>query len=70
VLDHGHAFTGGQQTPAGEAVYLDDPDGNGLELYYDLPREQWTDEEGKLLVDKDLFKKLDPKDLLQELGPT
>ena len=70
VLDHGHAFTGGQQTPAGEAVYLDDPDGNGLELYYDGPREQWTDEEGKLLVDKDLFKKLDPKDLLQELGPT
>ena len=33
VLDHGHAFTGGQRTPAGEAVYLDDPDGNGLELY-------------------------------------
>jgi catechol 2,3-dioxygenase len=70
VLDHGHTFTGGQQTPAGEAVYLDDPEGNGLELYYDGPREQWTDEEGKLLVDKDLFKKLDPKDLLQELGPT
>ena len=70
VLDHGRTFTGGQQTPAGEAVYLDDPDGNGLELYYDLPREQWTDEEGKLLVDKDLFKKLDPKDLLEELGPT
>jgi catechol-2,3-dioxygenase len=51
-------------------VYLDDPEGNGLELYYDLPRERWTDEEGKLLVDKDLFKKLDPEDLLQELGPT
>ncbi len=70
VLDHGHAFTGSQQTPAGEAVYLDDPDGNGLELYYDNPRERWTDGEGKLLADRDLFKKLEPKDLLQELGPT
>jgi catechol 2,3-dioxygenase len=53
--------------PAGEAVYLDDPDGNGLELYYDGPREQWTDEEGKPLFDSD---QLDPKNLLEELGPT
>ena len=69
VLDHGHAFTGGRRTPAGEAVYLDDPDGNGPEPYYDGPRERWTDEEGKPLFDKDLFKKLDPKGLLKELGP-
>ena len=68
VLDHGHAFTFAQETPAGEAVYLDDPDDNGLELYYDNPREQWpTDAEGKPLFDKDLFGKLDPKDLLEEL---
>ena len=68
VLDHGHAFTFAQETPAGEAVYLDDPDDNGLELYYDNPREQWPAEpEGKPLFDKDLFGKLDPKDLLEEL---
>jgi catechol 2,3-dioxygenase len=24
-----------------EALYLDDPDGNGIELYWDRPREQW-----------------------------
>lgn len=24
-----------------EALYLRDPDGNGVELYYDRPREQW-----------------------------
>ena len=24
-----------------EAIYLRDPDGNGLELYWDRPREQW-----------------------------
>jgi catechol 2,3-dioxygenase len=70
VLDHGHDFTFAHQTPAGEAVYLNDPDGNGLELYYDLPREQWpTDEEGRPLFDGDLFGKLDPKELLEELGP-
>jgi catechol 2,3-dioxygenase len=67
VLDHGHDFTFAHQTPAGEAVYLDDPDGNGLELYYDLPRERWTDEKGRPLFDKDLFGELDPKDLLEEL---
>ncbi len=71
VLDQGHDFTFAHKTPAGEAVYLNDPDGNGLELYYDLPREQWpTDEEGRPLFDRDLFGKLDPKELLEELGPT
>jgi catechol 2,3-dioxygenase len=24
-----------------EAIYLHDPDGNGVELYWDRPREQW-----------------------------
>ena len=24
-----------------EALYLRDPDGNGVELYWDRPREQW-----------------------------
>ena len=38
------------------------------------PREQWTDEEGKPLVDTlfdiDLIKEMDPKGVLEELGPT
>ena len=24
-----------------EALYLQDPDGNGIELYYDRPEEEW-----------------------------
>jgi catechol 2,3-dioxygenase len=24
-----------------EAIYLRDPDGNGVELYWDRPREEW-----------------------------
>ena len=31
-----------------EAFYLSDPDGNGLELYRDRPREEWPLEDGKV----------------------
>jgi catechol 2,3-dioxygenase len=24
-----------------EAIYLNDPDGNGVELYWDKPKEEW-----------------------------
>ncbi len=34
-----------------EALYLGDPDGNGLELYWDRPREEWPrDEAGGLAM--------------------
>jgi len=34
-----------------EALYLRDPDGNGVELYWDRPREQWpTTSDGKLAM--------------------
>src|ERR671932_2373544 len=29
------------------SVYLDDPDGNGIELYYDRPRADWYDDKGR-----------------------
>jgi hypothetical protein len=35
VLEHGHTFTGTQDSGPSESVFLRDPDGNGLELYYD-----------------------------------
>ncbi len=31
-----------------EALYLSDPDGNGIEIYRDRPREQWPQKDGKL----------------------
>jgi catechol 2,3-dioxygenase len=32
-----------------EAIYLADPDGNGLELYRDRPREEWPrDADGQI----------------------
>ena len=33
-----------------EALYIDDPDGNGVELYWDRPTEQWPAPSGDMLV--------------------
>jgi catechol 2,3-dioxygenase len=35
------------------AVYLADPDGNGIELYYDRPRETWRDDQGRPILRAD-----------------
>jgi catechol 2,3-dioxygenase len=37
----GVALDGASDHGVSEALYLHDPDGNGLELYWDRPREQW-----------------------------
>ena len=41
VLEHGVALTGASDHGVSEAIYLNDPDGNGIELYRDRPREEW-----------------------------
>lgn len=41
VLDAGISLTGAADHGASEAVYLDDPDGNGVELYRDRPKSEW-----------------------------
>jgi catechol 2,3-dioxygenase len=44
-----YPITGTADHGVSEAIYLDDPDGNGVELYYDRPRELWPfDAEGNL----------------------
>lgn len=35
------SLTGAADHGVSEAVYLNDPDGNGVELYWDRPRNQW-----------------------------
>jgi catechol 2,3-dioxygenase len=48
-----------------EALYLQDPDGNGLELYWDRPRDQWPHTpDGKLTM---FTRRLDLGNLLNEL---
>lgn len=50
-----------------EALYLRDPDGNGLELYHDRPREEWPrDAEGRLEL---INAPLDVEALLAEPAP-
>lgn len=44
-----------------EALYLRDPDGNGVELYWDKPREEWPRENGELAM---VTRPLDLKGLL------
>lgn len=34
-----------------EAIYLPDPDGNGVELYVDKPRNQWKQTHGQIIMD-------------------
>lgn len=41
VVDEGFRLTGRADHGVSLAVYLDDPDGNGVELYWDKPREDW-----------------------------
>jgi catechol 2,3-dioxygenase len=41
VLAAGIALEGGSDHGVSEALYLRDPDGNGLELYWDRPKETW-----------------------------
>ena len=41
LLDNRVALTGASDHGVSEALYLNDPDGNGLELYWDRPREEW-----------------------------
>lgn len=47
----GYPLTGASDHGVSEALYLDDPDGNGVELYWDRPKEQWPSKpDGSLLM--------------------
>jgi catechol 2,3-dioxygenase len=66
LLDAGYAITGASDHGVSEALYMDDPDKNGVELYWDKPKSEWPfDETGNLLMTTDA---LDLKGLLGEIG--
>ncbi|MFN2617598.1 MAG: VOC family protein [Thermoleophilaceae bacterium] len=48
VASAGWRLTGASDHLVSEALYLDDPEGNGIELYRDRPREEWSYEGGTL----------------------
>ncbi len=41
VIEAGIRLDGAADHGASEALYLRDPDGNGVELYWDRPRDEW-----------------------------
>jgi catechol 2,3-dioxygenase len=41
LVDADWPLTGASDHGVSEAIYLDDPDGNGVEIYRDRPREEW-----------------------------
>jgi catechol 2,3-dioxygenase len=65
LIDAKYSLTGASDHGVSEALYLDDPDGNGVELYWDKPKEQWpVDASGNLQM---VTEHLDLQDLLGEL---
>jgi catechol 2,3-dioxygenase len=61
------ALTGASDHAVSEAFYLDDPEGNGIEVYYDRPPEtwQWSGNDLKITTDP-----LDIDDILREVPVT
>ncbi|HZH99780.1 MAG TPA: VOC family protein [Flavisolibacter sp.] len=57
LLDANYPLTGASDHGVSEAVYLNDPDGNGVELYCDKPKEQWP-----LDINGNLQMRTDPLD--------
>ena len=63
LVDAGVALTGASDHGVSEALYLDDPDGNGVELYWDRPADQWPrTSDGELAM---FTRRLDLDDLLR-----
>lgn len=58
------ALTGLSDHAVSEALYLRDPDGHGIEIYADRPREQWEGRVRELMTTV----RLDVESLLGELG--
>src|SRR4051794_16525079 len=67
VVDAGWRLTGASDHLVSEALYLHDPEGNGIEIYRDRPREQWRFVDGRLQMDP---LPLDLEGVLGELSGT
>jgi catechol 2,3-dioxygenase len=55
LLDHGWPIDHATDHGGTVSVYLSDPDGNGVELYYDRPRSEWFDADGRPVLKNDHF---------------
>jgi catechol 2,3-dioxygenase len=67
VVGSGERFTGASDHFVSEALYLRDPEGNGIEIYRDRPRSEWEYEPGGELRMGTVALDLDP--IMAELPP-
>ncbi|MES1215673.1 MAG: VOC family protein [Bacteroidota bacterium] len=66
LIEAKYPLTGASDHGVSEAIYLNDPDRNGIELYWDKPKEAWPkDADGKLQM---VTEPLDMEDLLSSKG--
>lgn len=67
LIAAGVRLTGASDHGVSQALYLDDPDGNGVELYWDRPDAEWPrDTAGNIAM---FTRALDLDDLLREPAP-
>ena len=65
LVDAGYPITGSADHGVSEAIYLNDPDGIGVELYADRPRSTWrVKDDGQMEM---ISQPLDMENLLSEL---
>ncbi len=65
LMQENYPLTGAADHGVSEALYLNDPDENGVELYWDRPKEQWPKKEDGSIEMFTLA--LDLKALLKEI---
>lgn len=66
LIDYDFPISGASDHGVSEAIYLNDPDGNGVELYHDRPKAEWNyRDDGSIEM---VTEPLDLQGLLQELS--
>lgn len=63
AADTGVALTGASDHGVSEALYLDDPEGNGIEIYWDRPASRWTRDGDRIEM---FTRRLDLNELLSQ----
>lgn len=65
IQEGDYKLSGAADHGVSEALYLDDPDGNGVELYWDRPQDEWPkNPDGSLTM---FTRSLDMNNLLSEI---
>lgn len=65
IGDQGYPIVGGSNHGVSEAIYLEDPDGNGIEVYRDVDKSEWNHKGDRIEMVSD---PLDYDGLIREAG--